>query len=262
MRLRESAAASVAAAPSLPLPYRALTQRGVRIRPGQTSLTVAAPGAGKSQFWANVAQRMGIPTLFWSADTDQADVTCRTIAMWLGIEATTVERNIVDPGWRKHYFERLEGRADHIEWVFDSAITPVGAAERANAFAEVHGDYPALIVIDNLSNAIGDSEKEYSEVKKVMVAAQLLARETRAHVAVLHHATGAYEDGTKPIPQGGASQNPFKVVELGLTMWRPYPTTLAIGIVKNRGGDSDPGAKNPVLLEADFARATVGGWSQ
>ena len=255
MRLRETRAATFA--PALPMPWPALANHGLRIRRGQTSLTVAAPGAGKSQFWANYAHRIGVPTAYWSADTDQTDVTSRTLAMWLGMGVAEVEDKLHDNYWRSWMFEQLGDRANHIEWVFDSSITGKHLGERLNAFAEVRGEYPHLVVLDNLSNAIANPADEYAEVKVVMGQVQVLARATNAHIAVLHHAKGIYDDGTKPIPQSGGIQNPFKTVEVGLTMHRPDEGRLAVNVVKNRGGKSDPGARFPVYMQVDFAQALV-----
>lgn len=245
-------------APGLAVPYPALVSAGLRLRRGQTSLTVAAPGVGKSQLWANLAQRMRVPTLYWSADTDQTDVTIRTLAMWLNLSVAEIEEKIDQDWYRDWAFEQLGTRADHVEWVFDSVITGKHAGERLNAFATKHGQYPHLCVLDNLSNAIQDPANEYAEIKQIMTAVQSLGRETRAHMAVLHHAKGEYDGGTKPIPQSGGLQNPFKLPEVGLTLYRPDDDTrLALNLVKNRGGKSDPGAKRPVILPIDFSRARV-----
>jgi hypothetical protein len=231
----------------------------MRVRQGQTSLTVAAPGAGKSQLWANLAHRLRVPTLYWSADTDQLDATARTLAMWLGLEVTDVEAKLTSEAWRADLFERLGHRAEHVDWCFDSQITPKGVGERLNAFAEVHGQYPKLVVLDNLSNAITDPTNEYAEVKQVMGGVQVLARQTMSHIAVLHHAKGTFDGGETPIPQSGGIQNPFKLPELGLTLFR-RDNSMGVCIVKNRGGRSDPAARNPIFLPIDFSRATVGGF--
>ena len=91
---------------------------------------------------------------------------------------------------------------------------------------------------------------------------QVFAEESGAHVAVLHHAKGEYDGGMKPIPQSGSLDNLFKVPSLGLTLHRADDVGkwLGVAVVKNRGGKSDPGAKNPVVLEVDFARAAVYGF--
>lgn len=207
---------------------------------------------------------MKIPTLYWSADTDRADATARTIAMWTGIEVDQVVDGLEDPEQATWMFDRLGDRGDHVEWVFDTSITAAGTAARLNAFAEVHGEYPHLVVLDNLSNAVGDPSDEYAEIKKVMSAAQKLAREANPHIALLHHANGKYEDGDVPIPLGGASQNPFKTVELGLTLYLPKfrPGEIAINPVKNRSGQSDRSAQRPIYLPIDFARAQVLGYQK
>jgi hypothetical protein len=258
--VRLTGASSLTFSPALPMPYPALANAGVRFRRSQTSLTVAAPGAGKSQLWGNLAQRMKVPTLYWSADTDRADATARTIALWLGYPVTEVEEALSQPDVQQRLFYELGTVGDHVEWVFDPAVTGRGLGERLNGFAELHGEYPHLVVVDNLSNAITDPQNEYAQIKEVMAAGQKLARDADCHIAFLHHAKGEYEDGTKPVPLGGASQNPFKVVEVGLTLHRPAgrPDLLGINAVKLRnGGESDRAATKAIYLPIDFSRGMV-----
>ena len=248
-------------APMLPMPYPALAQAGLRLRRGQTSLTVAAPGVGKSQLWQNFAHRMKVPALVWSADTDQSDVTIRSLALHTGYTVAEVEEYLHDDTWRPFLFDRMGGRADHIDWVYDSPITARLLGERLKAFAMKFGAWPELVVLDNLSNAITNPADEYAEIRQVQSAAQQLARETRAHIAILHHAKGEYDSGTKPIPQSGGLQNPFKIPEIGITLYRPdEDNRLAVNLVKQRGGTSDPAARHPVSLSIDFARASVLGF--
>src|SRR5262249_24507047 len=153
--------------------------------------------------------------------TDITDVTARTIALHLGMDSDEATDKLIDPWWRSWMFEKLGDRADHIEWIFDSVITGPGAGERLNAFAEVHGQYPHLMVLDNLQNGIETPADEYAQVKEMMTSVQKLARATKAHIAVLHHVKGEYSAGTKPVPLSGGLQNPFAVPEVGLTFYRP-----------------------------------------
>lgn len=224
-------------------------------------MTVAAPGVGKSQLWANIAHRMRVPTLYWSGDTDQTDVTIRSLALLTGMTTEVVEQRIDDTAWSEWMRGQL-ARSRHVDWVFDSSITPAGIDSRLEAFAELHGQYPALFVVDNLSNAITSPAEEYAQTKEVLGAVQRLARERKPHIAVLSHAKGEYENGTKPIPQGGGAQNPFKLPEVGLTLYRPdEDDRLGMCVVKNRGGPADPGAKRPVTFHIDLSRASVLGWT-
>lgn len=259
MRLGAGSRRGGSLAPGLPVPYAALENAGFRPRRGQTSLTVSGTGVGKSQLWNNLAQRMRVPTLYWSADTDLTDVTIRTLAIWSGLTTTEVESRAEDQAWRDWMFGQLsEGR--HVDWVFDTPITGKLAVERLDAFAEKHGTYPHLTVIDNLSNTVVNTSDSLSEQTEVMAAMQRLARESMSHIAMLHHAKGEYDTGDKPIPKNGALNNLFKTVELGVTAYRPSEDTIAINIVKARGAASDPKAQRPTVLHIDFARATVKGF--
>lgn len=204
---------------------------------------------------------MRVPTLYWSADTDQSDVTIRTLALHCGLTTAEVEARLTDDSWRPWMFNSLGTKADHIEWVFDSPITGRLLGERINAFASVRGQYPHLVVVDNLQNAISNPADEYAEIKQIQTQIEHLARETKAHIALLHHAKGEYDSGTKPIPQSGGLQNPFKLPAVGLTLYRPdEDNRLALNIVKLRGGQSDPGARHPISLPIDFSRAAVLGF--
>lgn len=242
------------------MPYQVLERLGLRLRRGQLSLTVAAPGVGKSQLWLNLAERAGVPTVYWSADTDQHDVVTRATALWSGHTTAEIEVNRGDPAWVAHY-DSILTNGNHVDWIFESSITPKHVGERMLAFAEVHGEFPHLFVVDNLSNTVQHQSDELAEQKEVMTAMQRLARETQAHIAILAHAKGEYDSGSKPIPQAGALNNLFKLPEVGLTLHRADDAGLLLGlnVVKNRGGQADPGAKRPVQFEVDYARATVKG---
>lgn len=257
MRLGAGRRGSAVAA-ALPMPY---PQIPVKLRRGQTSLWVGAPGTGKSQVLQNIAHRMRVPTLLWSADTDQSDVTIRSLALHTGYTVEQVEEYLHDEAWRPFLFERMGTKADHIDWVFDSPITGRHLGERLKAYAQVHGEYPHFTVLDNLSNALTGAKEEHIEVRDILTAVQQLARETKSHIAVAHHATGEYDSGNKPIPQSGGLNKPFKIPEVGLTLYRPdEDNRLAVCVVKQRGGKSDPAARHPVSLSIDFARASVLGF--
>lgn len=248
-------------APALPMPYPALSNRGFWLRRGQTSLTVAAPGVGKSVLWLNLALRMRVPTMIWSADTDQHDVTMRTLALITGYTMGEAE-NYLDAGTRGFNPRGLLSRADNISWVFEPDINGVSVQERLRAFAEVHGLYPELVVIDNLSNTVENQSEEYAELRQVTRVMQRIARTTNAHVGMLHHALGEYENGDKPIPQGGALGKLAKIPEQMLTLFRSGEGQMGVAIVKNRSGKADPSGKSPVLLSVDYSRASVYGYAE
>lgn len=242
------------------MPFPVLENAGLRLRRGQLSLWVAAPGVGKSQLLQNIAIRSGEPTCYWSGDTDVSDVLLRTAAMLSARPTWDIEQKLHDPLWHDRILGLVKAKAGHVEWVFDSEIRVKGVEREMKKFAELHGSYPHLLVIDNLTNAVqSGGEQEHVEIRHILTTAKKIGRSTNAHVAVLHHATGEFEDGDKPIPQRGAQQKSFKIPETGVTMYHPDGDrdALALNFVKQRGAVSDPGARFPVILPIDFSCATV-----
>ena len=247
--------------PTLPVPYPALVTGGLRLRYGQLSLTVSAPGVGKSQLWLNIASRMALPAAYWSADTDAHDVTLRTLALWSGNTTSDVEKQMTDPAWAGWYAEKLE-QGSHVDWIFDAAITLELLKQRMRAFAEVHGDWPKLMVIDNLSNVVQSEADERLEQQAFMKGAQIAARESGCHIAILAHSAAEYENGDKPIPMAGVLNKLNKIPSTVVTLHRASESQdlLGVNIVKNRGGQADPAARHPIHLSVDYSRALVGGF--
>lgn len=123
------------------------------------------------------------------------------------------------------------------------------------AYEEVYGDFPALVVIDNITNVrTGSGEDEpFSGLEALMDYLHGMARSTSACVIGLHHVTGPNNDGDKPIPLSGVKGQIGRVPELILTMYKTTETygntTLHVSPVKNRGGKSDPSGLTHASLE-------------
>lgn len=212
--------------------------------------------------WLNLAMRTAVPALYWSGDTDQHDVLMRTLALLTNITTEQVEEQYKGSVEAKTFYDAKLGLGDHVDWVFDSAIPAGKVAERLTAFAELHGEYPHLVILDNLSNAVEHQGDEFAEQKEFMTEVQRLARFTRAHFAVLAHAKGDYENGLKAIPQSGVLNNLAKIPEVLITLhWHDSSGTgIDLNICKNRSGKPDPGANRPVFFPVDYSRAFVGGF--
>lgn len=260
IRLTNSPRSSAYDAAPLPNPFKQI-DKAVKFYRGQTSLTVAASGVGKSQLWANLSQRIGAPTQYWSGDSGRETITVRTLAMWSGYTCDQAELYRRDPSWEPQWEQALS-QSRHVDWAFDTPIKAKAVGERLWAFAEKHGEFPHLFVVDNLSNTVENIGDEFAEQKQVMTQMQQLARETGTHIAMLHHAKGEYESGTRAIPKTGSMNNLFKIPEVGLTIHRPggVEGKLAVSVVKNRSGRDDPLAERPIILNVDLSRATVYGF--
>ncbi len=134
------------------------------------------------------------------------------------------------------------------------------------AYQEVYGDYPDLVVIDNVTNvrfdrANGDDDP-FSGLESLMDYLHSMARETEACVIGLHHVTGQFNDSAKPIPLSGVKGQITRVPELVLTLHKKpgndyIPDTLCVSTVKNRGGKADPSGSTFVELDFDGETMTI-----
>ena len=238
--------------PRLPQPFRTLESAGICLREGQMSLVIAAPGVGKTLFAHNYAVRSRCPSLYFSADSDQFTVYLRTAAILSGTELNVVEQQLQNEQWAA-YYRQLVGGADHIEWVFDPHITVRSVVNHTKAYREKVGEDPALIVVDNLSNAVEDMSDQYTEMQALCRDFHRGARDTRAHLMVLTHVTGNYEDGDKAIPLSGALGKVGKYPEQVFSLHRADEQTLGFTVPKNRGGKSH----GSTYLLVDYERATI-----
>jgi len=153
--------------------------------------------------------------------------------------------------------EALSRANKTIRFAFPPSPTTADVFSHIYAYGEAEGDYPELIVIDNLSNLSFETD-EFGEMRTMMADFQTMASRTRAAVVVLHHSTGQYEDGTTVIPQSGVNGKVSKFPSMVLTLARSGDNQLSVSVVKNRFGPADPsGYKVRALLTTDYSRMQV-----
>lgn len=241
-------------AAELPMPWPSMTSLRVAFRRGQASLLASAPGGGKSTLALAYALYARVPTLFISADTDLTTMAIRTGAAVLGWSQAMVEAQLQSPQVR----QAIES-ASHIRWTDDSQPSVADIYQETLAYCEVYGDFPALIVVDNLIDCQAErgSDKDWSATRSVVDGLKRLARESEAHVLILAHATGRYENGDEPIPLGGLEWKPGKNVELVLTMHQGEGRELRICPVKNRMGKASAKGGLYVPLYADMDHCSI-----
>jgi len=242
--------------PPLPVQNTVFARAGLVFRRGQFSLVGAAPGVGKTLFATNLCIRTPVPSIYFSADSDEWTVKQRACSILAGHPLTEVEKQLNDETWDAFYAGELR-KADHVDWCFQTDIDPEFIVQRLFAHAELRGDYPQLIVVDNLGNTVVDQDNEGSELRAVCRELQRIARATNAHVVGLCHVKGPKENGTQPILLGDLLYNIGKIPELVLGLHRENDG-LAVTVPKFRGGKH--GMHIPVPL--DYTRATIGGFCQ
>lgn len=254
---------SEAVGTSLPPVFPSLEKMGAKFRRGQLSLIAGGPGTGKSAVATFLAVNMAygefgetpVPTLYFSADTDKRTLGNRITA---SVSHETVD-NVETLLEKKHkgLMQILEDNTSHIWFNWNNGPSLDNIQDEVEAFAHATGDWPHLIVIDNLKNIWVDNPGEGGEhvrYDRVLDFLHELAGYTNAHIMVLHHVTGFYEDGDKPIPLSGILGKVTKPFRLIVTLYRPSEEQIGLSIVKNSTGKMDQTGKLAVYLNIDLAR--------
>lgn len=227
------------------MPKERLAKAGVWFRRSQLSLIAGAPGGGKSSLITDFVSHMfyganvGVPTLYFSADGDTLNVGKTALAAAIGVSLSDAERLIELEDTEA--LDTLDRAIEHIWWCFDSSPSLSDINQELDAYAMVMGEYPHMIIIDNLMDIV-DTSGEVNRLEELTSALKSMARFTGAHVCVLAHVTGsrkdgrAYTDGTIPIPRSAIMYKTDRKPELVLTLYQPEPGVVAVCVVKNRSG--------------------------
>lgn len=241
----------------IPVQNSVFARSGLVFRRGQFSLVAAAPSVGKTLFATNVSIRTPVPTLYFSADSDEWTVKQRACSILSGVDLNTVEQQLNQQSWEAFYADKLR-QTDHIDWSFNSDIEPEYLIQRMLAHSEPRGEWPQLIIVDNLGNTVVDQDNESAELRAACRELQRIARLTNAHVMGLHHVKGRKENGTEPILLGDLLYNIGKIPEMVLGLhWPGVPReSLMVTVPKNRGGKAGMNIPLPI----DYTRATIGGF--
>lgn len=238
----------------LPAVWKSLDNAGTRFLKGQLCLICAAPGVGKSALILAYAIKAKVPTLYLSADSDGFTQLSRTVSVLTGMPLQQSEQMVRE--------ERLNGATDLVDALpirfrCDSPIMFDTIEDSLEAFAQEFGDYPALVVVDNISNvrAAQSAENPFEGLESLMDELHRMARETGATFVGLHHVTGPNNTGSAPVSMAGIREQIGRVPELILTLHRVKsefgPDVLNVSTVKNRVGKADPSGNTFVGLAFD-----------
>lgn len=232
----------------LPTVYRTFEARGVMIRRGEVTMVAAPPGAGKSSLGVDIAVKTKRPCLYFSADSTELTMAARIAATATGRLLFDVEAQIVrDPTWAA----QMMAHAEHIRWSFDSSPAFDDIGQEVEAFEEVWGAPPHLVVVDNVTDVQDDGGDEFSALRYTMKGLKYLARSTNAAVLALHHTSEAEQ--SKPCPprraiHGKISQMPALILTIGPGDGTPY---MPVACVKNRQGPADFTGQSAMYLAFD-----------
>lgn len=211
-----------------------------------------APGAGKTTAALIMAIKCNVPTLYVSADSDEITMAARAACAVSGHDYKTVRQSQTAGLYDELYGEQINQLP--IRFVFDPSepsLDDIGNA--ITAWVELWGEYPSLIVIDNLMNCRNDDTgNEWTGMRATVKALHWMARRTKACVWLLHHTSEQSEQWITSAPPRSAIQGKLaQLPEVVLTLAN-HEGLLWVAIAKNRHGKSDPLAKAPLRWIVDF----------
>jgi hypothetical protein len=229
----------------LPPVFNAFEQRSIRARMGTVTYIMGPPGAFKTGFAMYYVGRLGLPTLYNSADAEDFETVERAAAMVSGVPMSVIEQDY------SRYASELS-ELDHIRFCYDDSPTYDDLGLEVAAYAEVYGDFPKVIVIDTLMKVTGETDDEWAAMRDTSKVVHYIARTTGAAVLVLHHAADDTSDNSRPKSrnkmQGKVSQIPKAIWSLALN-----GDELYVAQVKSKWGPEDTSGHNYATLYVDAA---------
>jgi hypothetical protein len=225
-------------------------------------MIASGPGVGKSALALLLAIRSETKGIYMSADSDPATQYSRTVSMLTGMAVSEVqaqmERNEVTA------FNEVLAEVGHLRFDFDAGPTLSDIEEVVYCYGLIHGRWPEILVLDNLSNAVDESGGDgFVALENILTFLHEIARKTNACTIVLHHLVGEWENGDKPAPLSGLRGKVSKLPELIITLYRKIddegfePEQLGIAVVKNRNGKASAAGRMVLHLAMDLETMAI-----
>lgn len=246
----------------LPTVWDSLEAKGAIYRRGQLVLVCAGPGTGKSAFILAYALKSKVPTLYFSADSDAFTQLSRSVSILSGWSLERSTRAVREQNIDEAVASELDALPIRFNYKASPSLDVI--EESLAAYDALYEEYPALTVVDNITNVrtdAGESDDPFSGLEALMEYLHEMGRETGSCVIGLHHVTGAHNNGDKPIPLGGIKGQIGRVPEMIQTLHRVSdgygPDSLNVSTVKNRGGKSDASGQDFASLEFEGDTMTI-----
>lgn len=245
--LRRSIARGLSAGEPLPTPWPIFENHRAHLRRGALTMIAGPPGSMKTILTLNLVEKINVSTLYFSSDSDDFTMASRVLAMKSG-ETTEVTEE-----WTRTnvlHAQRVLRAFDHVRWSFHSGPSLDHMELEADAYAEINGEYPHLVVIDILMDVDfeGAGEQNYWAL---MAELKVLARKWMSAILVVHHTSESVKG--EPCPprsaiMGKANQLPALILTLDGNSIAGY---LNVAVVKNRFGPQDPTGRTAFKMKAE-----------
>lgn len=245
--LARSVKRGLSAGEPLPVPWPIFASKKIALRRSGMHMIAGPPGSMKTLFTLNMVNEMGkIPTLYHSSDSDDFTMASRAFSMRTGTPGEDAEDLVLNtPDAAVEALRELS----HVKWSFHAAPTLDHMWNTAEAFREVHGEYPHHTVIDILMDVDyeGASEQNYWGL---MAELKVMARDQQTALTIVHHTSEGAKAGSPP-PRAAIMGKANQLPTLILTLWGDgHAGTLDVAVVKNRFGPGDAMAKKTFRMSA------------
>lgn len=240
----------------LPPAFASWVSQGIKFRRASVSMLAGLPGSHKTRLMLNAVVNMTVSTLAFSTDSTQDTIASRLLAI-----ATRTPTSVTEEWLRTEpeKCKRLLAQYDFLRWEFMPDPTMDDLWLSAYAYHEMEGRYPEQIVVDIASDVGHDTGgDEWANLRDLMRQSKVLARETGAHVLLVHHC--ADSPGTKkPCPRrsdihGKIAAIPEVIVTCGLDA----SDGLHVACVKNRHAKASADAEIRIPMTLDAATSFIG----
>lgn len=236
-----------------PLPdvFPTLKERGIRLYRGSTVLVGGTPGSMKTMLLGALVDDMQVPTLYFSNDTNELDTVSRMLSRRTRQDSRLMrDRALRDPAWAAKTIADM----DWVRWNFNPAPALEEIEEEIQAFEELWGEHPHLVVVDILMK-VDYMDSSRSPLEVVVQFLDKVARETGACVVIACH-TSENEPGYPTQPLRAFLDKIGKLSTLCLTLAH-VDGVLYVAPVKNRNGPADSTGRTYVTFLVDAPTATI-----
>jgi replicative DNA helicase len=249
----------------IPTVWQSLADATAHFRRSQVAMVAAAPGVGKSAFTLNLAIRSGARGIYMSADSDEVTQAMRAAAILTGDTMQEIETAYREDKAEK--YDQALREFTRVWFDFDAAPSLTQIEEEVLAYAYMYGEWPEILVLDNLANVFDEGNGEgFAGLEHTMSFLADLARKTEAAVVVLHHVVGDAESGDQPLKlkdiRGKITK--LQTLVLGLAYTDSFIVNggraLGVYVLKNRSGKASAAGDVFVELEANLDRMAIKDW--
>jgi replicative DNA helicase len=235
----------------LPDAYATLKEQGIRLYRGGVVLVAGTPGSMKTMFILNLVDKMKIPTLYISNDSNEMTIVSRMLARRTKQDSRLMrDKALRDPDWAF----RVLSDMDWVRWNFSPSPTLDEIEEEVMAFEELWGDLPHLVVVDILMK-VDYVEDGGGTDESIVRYLDKLARETGACFVVACHTSENVEGN--PCQPLRAVLNKISKIPIMVLTCAYKDGVFFLCPAKNRDGTADATGNRHVTFLIDPSIATL-----